>query len=481
MTGDEHDPDDAGRVEDPERSLERGLPRFVRPIGRLDRSGDARGGPTAASGGPTAASGGPTAGCLPPFEGVLRVGVERRHGLPPGLTYLALPELVAQGLGGREPRGGDTPHGTRADSTPRGTTGAADDGPRTVSQVLRAPADGPTGGSTDDGDGESGAGRRGPGSTAGDDAADATAAAGGAAPGASGPGVASGSGSSTGGPIRELRRLDSTSTVPGDGPAASPPRLASLARPRTVVTTTPLPTRDDGPSRAPVGDRGPSAPGRAPTDTPDAGSSRRDGPSPHEGSDSPAARPGSDGRTGTDDPTPAWTDSPVATGAGSDRDAGPGVGGARPSMDVTSHVRRPGSSPEGSGPSALDPGGRGRPGAARSVGSGAAVPLTVVEGPDGSPTGQGHGPAATSEPGTGATGPASTAGSAGAAGAPRTDDGQEPGFGGAFPPAPGEAGGAESLPEDLSLDGGGPGSRFVEALYRELSRIDRIERRRRGI
>lgn len=37
-----------------------------------------------------------------------------------------------------------------------------------------------------------------------------------------------------------------------------------------------------------------------------------------------------------------------------------------------------------------------------------------------------------------------------------------------------------ALPPTLSMERGGPTSRFVEQLYRELRKMDRLERRRRG-
>jgi len=443
------------------------LPTVVRPIGVCVGSSPVRGPPSRRG------STEPTAGVLQPFHGVLDAGVGQMGGLPPSLTYLALPSVVAMGLpdrGGADRRGADRPGSPEhADGSPGADDGAGGDEPPTVGQVLRAER-------SDRSETDAGA-----------DGAGSSGPAEGETPEGGRPGRRS---RTDPGPVRELRRLD-------DGPpalrSATGPGTEGSDRvrsPPTVLATAAVPGRTAGPT-APSG-------GQAiPVDERARDASRR-----------------SQARATGGRPSGADAASPEAAGTASDADAsgrsaarpdartGPGSAGSTPGSrfgaPTTVASRGAASTPDGT--AAAPEAATGPPGSVATradragstvtatqsgrgrAGDASAVPLTVLAGARGDASGADAG-----------RGSADSAGRSARSGAPEaagTSDGSRSrgagppdGDGAAVTSPTGRAGSDADprLPRAVSLDGGGPDGRFVEALHRELVRIERIERRRRGI
>lgn len=373
------------------------LPRFVRQIGVLDTTGGRRESAT-------------STGVLSPFEGVLQLGMGRSGGLPPGLTYLALPDIVATSLPDGEPGPGHAGRpGTGRENSSRsigddgsGTTGSTpadgDGTPPKVSEVLRG---------TPDRESD---------------------------------------------PIRELRRLEGSPAIlggarPGEGGHS---RLAGS--PPTMLATAPVPGRGGGADEPDVarGDEESSPVGQATT------------PGRQDHFDR-SATPTGDGPNGL--PTPA-DDS--------------GAAFAEPSLEWR-RADRPADAVPGSG--GRKSGGEGVSTPTRETGDrvdpGTGPRLTVLEG---SPRGEStDGTRGGGSPATGGDGTRGTGGPAGSA-----DPGAaSPGEGSAGTSTERATGGGPDasdwpFPRDLSLDGGGPDARFLEEVYRELTRKMDIERDRRG-
>lgn len=443
------------------------LPRFVRRLGIIDTTESGRGSA-------------PTMGVLPAFEGVLKLGTSRSCGLPPGLTYLTLPDLLAPSLLAddsraesshtdavtlRHSRPGSTEqptgrHGGPEPARASGSTSRAstqpdsDSSPPRVSEVLRDTsddgsvasfddvsrtvpwADGPDsrGAATDDDSEESGQ------SGSGRSEADLRERLAGADAGP--------------GPIRELRRLGDSpgvlETAPGTG--SGQPRLTGPVS--TVLATGSLPGRGvgaDSPTRGPdvtqSGDE-------ATTPRTDAGDSR-----------------GSFAR-----PSLEWRESDTPSGSG-EHASGPDLTPPDPSPSGAQQEARSSQRPTGpdlSSPVATPVGETGD-----GFGTGTGPPMTVLDGrPGGDTTAEtrasersdsGRQTTPGIDPfGDGVTRSGDSRGDTPAGTTPETVHGDGPGEGD-WP-----------FPRNLSLEGGGPDARFLEEIHRELTKKMRIERDRRG-
>lgn len=424
------------------------LPRFVRQIGVLDTTGGRRESAT-------------SMGVLSPFEGVLQLGMGRSGGLPPGLTYLALPDIVATSLPDGEPGPGHAgrpgtgrENSTRSigdDGSGTGSTPADGDGtPPKVSEVLRGTPDGESSAARTDWSGNLEWADRPAGDTPG--GVDRPAGRGSGAFDRQGGGDRSSDADGESGPIRELRRLEGSPAIlggarPGEGghsrPAGSPP---------TVLATAPIPRPGVGAHEPDVarGDEESSPVGQATTP----GRQDRFDRSATPTGDGPDGLP-----TPADDSGAAFAEPPLEwRRADRPADAVPGSGGRKSGGEG-------GSTPTRETGDRVDPGTGPR--------------LTVLEG---SPRGEStDGTRGGGSPTTGGDGTRGTGGQAGSAD-PRP---ASPGDGSAGTSTERATGGDPDasdwpFPRDLSLDGGGPDARFLEEVYRELTRKMDIERDRRG-
>lgn len=445
------------------------LPRFVRDVGVLG------------SAGPRQRFG---MGVLPALHGVLDVGVEGSGGVPPALNHLTLPEIVASGLNRTD---GERPSPRTADAAASGSDPRSpdDEADTKVYHVLRSDSD-------DLGDrlgsdiGESRSGER----SAGEGTSSERSPGGGTVDGR----TTGGSGRNRSDPSDET--ADSTPRVlRGDWDGGG--RLTNtVARPPTVLATASIPGRAEN-TGAPSGRPGEAAPtrpaasdsdrsgadARTPVDTERrTGSADRSETVDH----SLGGRDGGDGSTGRGaggDGTAADDRGRSGTGLGTVDDGALTVASARGSDDASSSgttsvpTDRDASLPDWTtdrhGP---------------DTGRGASTPrLTVLQGSTsggsagGSKAGgstlsggrsarhteaPGDGSAGSGSPATGSTGAGPIGADAGPIGGPEASSVDRQAVA-QFP-----------FPRNLSLEGGGPDTQFLEEVYRELTKKMRNERQR---
>lgn len=502
MTDDDHHTDGASPDSDQPRDrashAESGeapgqLPRFVRTIGVL----------------PVEATSRPTTGIrtLPAFGGVLDVGVDAESGVPPALTHLTLTDLIVRGIGdgsgarsmSRSRDGGDVSGGD--------TDANEGDRSRRVHEVLRGEDQ------TD---------------ASGDDPSRSPAES----SGLDGPerlteqrGTDTETAAETDAPLRDLRELADSPAVLGGGRSGTDDRRTPGTALRTVLSTAALPALIAGASapRSPLASAAPdtdrsrdaaidsspaSATGRSPRRTQLDPGRYRD---PMTAPTSHQADVSTEASTTSDDQAPRESDpgsrvapstshldsSPRNRGTADTPDVTPGAAGSAgrgtaatagvPSTLVASPSVRAATDREtgAAGPSSGSAATSGVPGAApgtEGAGTGRPVRLTLLQGTDGSDDAAGR-----EEGSADHRGPRRNASESRAPGAPgRTDpaDSDQESGSEAGSSARRRAGlDADSgFPSNLNLDFGRSGDvgRFVERLYWELSRIDRLERRRRG-
>lgn len=263
--------------------------------------------------------------------------------------------------------------------------------------------------------------------------------------------------------IQGLRQLRPESTVLGGSRRGSPEPSRILASPRTVLATVPIPTRATGTA----------SPMRTGNQSVGSGDSEEsphrslDVNAPGNGGGDPSTTverrtPTSPGDPGRVDETRPGTSQDISSSIG--REDANSVRNDIPNMDTVTHPEFDMSMTVTEGPSDSRPD----------------VPLTVISqgDPDLSQEGQGSNTGALDSmagrdrDGHGATAPTS------ASERRRTGEADV----GATPGTPSTESGDTSspFPEHLSLEGGGPDSRFIEELYRELMKKMRIERERGG-
>ena len=459
-------------TEDSSDTDRRCLPRFVRDIGVLG------------SAGPRQRSG---IGVLPTFDGVLNVGVDGAGGIPPALSYLALPEIVARGL---HRNGGTGPSPQIPDAAPSSSESRSpDNGADTkVHHVLRSDGDelgdrlrSDTGdsrnGERSAGDGTSSEGTTGRESAVGGTVDERTTAETGRnrsdPPGEttdSTPRVLDGNWDGRGRPTTATARpptVLATASIPGraehtDGPSG---RSAEAAPTRQAVND---PDRSGGDARTPVDtERRPGSAGRS--ETVDHSLDRRDG------SD------GSPGRSAGGDGTAAADRHRSETGVETLDDGALTVASARRSGDASGSGTTPLPSDRGVSLPDWTSDRRGP-----ETDRGASTPrLTVLRGSmsgdsDGGPTAGGHavgGGRSGRHVGTPDDGPAGSGSSA--TGSPGDGSiGTGPIGGPEASSVDRQATAQFPFPRNLSLEGGGPDTRFLEEVYRELTKKMRTERQR---
>lgn len=402
------------------------LPRFVRPIGVLPGVGSRFG----------VASG---VGVLDPFDGVLNVSINRQGGIPLGLTYLTLTDLFARWLADQESREGRRDptraiSDTEGPDTSRGAAARPEPDPELkVYQLLRASAtpsdpsdevDRPVAGRADSEH------RQEPRS---DQAARQRSTASSASGGA-------------GDSIRELRRMNPEWSGPTRWSGAQRSWAGSLRvldSPRTILAMRSGVRRGD----MMQGGFNPMAPAWGDTSR-RADMTRRSHPAITRG-ESPDRVP--------------------ETGGGDGHRREPSFGASGPSDAPASAEDEVRQRP----PSVIDRGQRPNFSGVRGRRpDGPGVSMTVLDHGDGRGDRERLHAMPTAARDSGPRGRRQTPGSP-------PSDGLEAGE----TPTPHSATGDTrewEFPENISLEGGGPDARFIEELYRELTKKMRIDRERRG-
>ncbi|KAA9396514.1 hypothetical protein Har1130_17805 [Haloarcula sp. CBA1130] len=445
------------------------LPRFVRRIGIINTTERGR-------------DSAPTMGVLPAFGGVLELGMSRTGGLPPGLTYLTLPDLLAPSLLADDSRaesshtdemmlrqsssgsteqptdrhGGPEPARASGSMSRASTQPDSNSSPPRVSEVLRETSDDGSGASFDD------VSRTvkwadGPDSRASttDDDSDKSGLRG-----------SSGSeadlrerpeGADAGpGPVRELRRLEDSPGVLEGAPGSGGDQSRLTGPVSTVLATGSLPGRGagvDSPTSGPDMTRSGDGAATSRTDVGDSSGSFARPSLEWRESDTPSESgehaPGPDLSPLDSSPTGAHQE---ARSSQVERPTGPDL-----SSPVTTPVGETGD----------------------GFGTGTGPPMTVLDESPGADTtaetraGERSGRGRQTTPGSDALGD----------GVRRSRDSRGDELARttretAHGDGPGEA--DWPFPRNLSLEGGGPDARFLEEIHRELTKKMRIERDRRG-